>query len=54
MKTTFTGCKKALPILPWHADVKSLVWGTSIQMITLSWLNLNFICWTNQLLFSLH
>lgn len=54
VKTTFTACKKALPMLPWHADVEFLVWGINIWLITLSLLNSNFICWTNQFLFSLH
>lgn len=37
VSTAFTGCKKTLPMLPWYADVKALVWGiTSIQMKILS------------------
>lgn len=54
VRTAFIGCKEAPPMLPWHADVEFLVWGTNTWLITLSLLNSNFICWTNQSLFSLH
>lgn len=54
VKTAFTGCKEVLPMLPWHTNVEFLIWGTNIWLIMLSLLNSNFICWTNQFLFSLH